>query len=58
MKVQVLIAALNQEKDIVKKLNIQTDAILSNQCDENKVEEFKYEKNNILCLNFISSILS
>ena len=52
MKIQVLIAALNQEKDIVKKLNIQTDAIISNQCDENKVEEFKYKKNNILCLNF------
>ena len=52
MKIQVLIAALNQDKKILKKLNIQTDAILSNQCDENNIEEFKYGKNNIVCLNF------
>ena len=53
MKVQVLVAAMNQkDHSLLKKMNIQSDAIVGNQCDKNEIENFKYNKYNITYLNF------
>lgn len=53
MKVQVLVAAMNQkDHSLLEKMNIQTDAIIANQCDYNSVEEFDYKGNKIKYLNF------
>lgn len=48
MKLQVLISTMNQENySILDRMNIESDAIVINQCDKNKFEEFKYKGNNI-----------
>ena len=48
MKLQVLMSVMNAtDHNIVKNANIRTDAIIINQCDEFKYEEFKYESNEI-----------
>lgn len=53
MKLQVLVAAVNQDKyDLIKKMNIKSDAIIINQCNENKFEEILYERNIIKFLSF------
>lgn len=53
LKIQVLVAALNKDcRELVKHLNIQTDAIIGNQCDCNVIDEFMFENNEICCLNF------
>jgi hypothetical protein len=42
-KVQVLIASMNQvDHSLLSKMNIQTDAIVGNQCDKNEIETFTY----------------
>ena len=54
MKIETLIVTMknNNSQELLKKMNIQTDAIIANQCEENKIENFEYNKNNILKLNF------
>ena len=53
MKIQVLIATMNQkDHNLLKKMNISTDAIVGNQCDFNSIENFIYNGNNIVYLNF------
>ncbi len=53
MKVQVLIAAMNQtDTSLLEKMNIQSDAIVGNQCDKNSVESFEWKGHNITYLNF------
>lgn len=53
MRVQVLVATMNQkDHSLLDRMNIQTDAIVGNQCDYNSVEEFDYNGNNIVFLNF------
>lgn len=53
MSVQVLIATMNQtDHSLLKKMNIQSDAIVSNQCDFNKIEEFTYNGYNIKFISF------
>lgn len=53
MNVQVLIATTNQnDYSLLKKMNIQTDAIVGNQCDENKIAEFEDNGNHIKWLSF------
>ena len=48
MKIQVLASVMNQEpKKIIKKMNIQTDAIIINQCNENNIEKLKFKNYNI-----------
>lgn len=43
MKVEVLIAAMNQSNfQLLQKMNIQTDAIVGNQCDINEVKKFNW----------------
>lgn len=53
MTVQVLVATMNQDDhDLVAKMNIQTSAIVANQCSTNSVEEFYFQDNKITYLNF------
>ncbi|CEP47881.1 Glycosyl transferase family 2 [[Clostridium] sordellii] len=44
---EVLVSTMNQKDySLIKKMNIQTDALFINQCDLNQYEELKkYEKN-------------
>lgn len=54
MVVQVLVAAMNQkDHSLLDKMNIQSDAIVGNQGDKNKIEEFIYKgKHKIKYLSF------
>lgn len=53
MSVQVLVATMNQsDYSLLGKMNIQTDAIVGNQCDKNEVCEFDYNGNKIKWLSF------
>lgn len=52
MRVQVLISTMHQTDHLLlDKMNIQTDAIVVNQCDRNEIETFKYKGNNILWIS-------
>lgn len=53
-RVQVLVAAMHQnDHSLLEKLNIQSDAIVGNQCNYNSIEHFTWGKsnNNITYLN-------
>lgn len=53
MSIQVLIATMNQKDDaILDRMNIQTDAIVGNQCDENEIKEFRRGEHQIKWLSF------
>lgn len=53
MTVQVLVATMNQKDySLLEKMNIQTDAIVGNQCDKNEIIEFDYKGNKIKWLSF------
>lgn len=53
MEIQVLITTMNQNNhDLIKKMNIDTEAIVGNQCNYNSIEKFYYQGNNIVYLNF------
>lgn len=53
MKLQVLVATMNQnDHSLIAKMNIQSDAIIGNQCDINLIENFEWEGHDILYLNF------
>lgn len=53
MKIQVLVAAMNQEDhSLIEKMNIKTDAIVGNQCSFNSVEKFNIGDQYIQYLNF------
>src|SRR5699024_7306897 len=53
MNLQVLIATMDQEDhSLLKKMNIQSDAIVGNQTTVNKVEEFTYNNHQIKYLSF------
>lgn len=55
MSVQVLVATMNQPEgnySLLQKMNIQTDAIVCNQCDRNQFEEFTWKGHNIRWLSF------
>src|SRR5690625_5011667 len=44
---------MNQkDHSLLEKMNINSDAIVGNQCDENKIEEFNYKGHNIRYLSF------
>ena len=52
MNVQVLLATMNQKDfSLLEKMNIQTDAIVGNQCDKNEILEFDYNGKNIKWLS-------
>lgn len=53
MKIQVLVATMNQnDHSLLQKMNIQSDAIVGNQCDLNSVENFNWNGHQITYLNF------
>lgn len=48
MRIQVLVSTMHQKDySLLDTMNIQTDAIVVNQCDENKIEEFEYKGHKI-----------
>lgn len=52
MNIQVLVATMHQKDNLlIKKMNIRTDAIVCNQCNQNKYEEFMI---NDQCVKFYS----
>lgn len=53
MKVQVLVAAMHQkDHSLLEKMNIQSDAIVANQCDHDSIENFEWNGYKIRYLNF------
>ena len=53
MNIQVLVATMHQtDHSLPEKMNIQTDAIIGNQCDRNEVEDFEWNGHKIKYLNF------
>lgn len=53
MSIQVLVATMDQQDhSLPEKMNIQSDAIIANQCDRNEVEEFEYKNHKIKYLSF------
>ena len=53
MTIQVLVATMNQnDHELLTKMNIQTSAIIGNQCDYNRVDDFSFNGNKIKYLNF------
>ena len=55
MTLQVLVVTMNQPKgdySLLDKMNIQTDAIVCNQCDYWDMEEFEYRGNHIKWMSF------
>ena len=54
MNVQVLIATTDQhDYSLIDKMNIQSDAIVSNQCNRNEIVEFQYKGQRVKYLNFM-----
>lgn len=53
MTVQVLVATMHQsDHSLLEKMNIQSDAIVGNQCDRNEIEDFTWKGHRIKYLNF------
>lgn len=53
MRIQVLVASMHQnDHSLLEKMNIQTDAIVGNQCDRNEVEDFEWNGHKIKYLSF------
>lgn len=51
--VETLVVTMQQtDHGLLTKMNIQTDAIIGNQCDENRIEKFEYRGYNIRWLSF------
>ena len=52
MGIQVLVAAVNQrDHSLLEKMNIQSDAIVANQCDRDCMEHFSWHGHEITYLN-------
>lgn len=53
MKIEVLVSTMNQKdiSSLISKMNIQTDAVVINQCDRNGYEEIEYKGNKIRVFN-------
>ena len=59
MKIQVLVASMHQtDHALIEKMNIQTDAIVGNQCDRNEIENFEWNGHKIQYLSFAERGLS
>lgn len=49
MDIQVLVSTMNQKDySLLDRMNIQTDAIIINQCDRNEIIEFEHRGNRII----------
>lgn len=52
MNVQLIVAAMHQKDDsLIKKMNIQTEAVVGNQCDECSNIEYRFNGHKILYCN-------
>lgn len=52
-KIQLMISTMNQtDHSLLEKMNVQTDAIVINQCDRNEIEEFEFRGNHIKWMSF------
>ena len=52
MTLQVLIATMHQtDHSLLEKMNIQSDAIVINQCDRDEVERFTYKGHSVLWMS-------
>lgn len=52
MNLQILVSTLNSDPHkLVKKMHIDSDAIIINQCDKNSQEKFTYKKHSIYVFN-------
>ncbi|EPD52349.1 hypothetical protein HMPREF1210_01702 [Paenisporosarcina sp. HGH0030] len=52
MKMQVLVSTMHQtDHTILDKINLQSNAIVVNQCNYNKIEEIEYNGNNVQFLS-------
>lgn len=52
-EIEILVASTNQQDySLPEKMNIQSNAIIGNQCDRNAIEAIKYKNNKIIYLNF------
>lgn len=52
MKVEVLVATMHQtDRELPKRLNLQTDAVVINQCDTNGYEELEYRGHRVIWVN-------
>ena len=52
MSLQVLVAAMHQkDHSLLEKMNIQSDAIVANQCDRDSMEHFSWQGHEITYLN-------
>lgn len=52
MTLQVLVASMYQtDHSLLEKMNIQSDAIVINQCDRNEIERFTYNGHSILWMS-------
>lgn len=48
MRVEVLVSTMYQDDhSLLEKMNIQTDTIVINQCNNNEIEEFEYKGHNV-----------
>ena len=59
MKIQVLLSCMHQvDHTIVKRTNIQTDAVVINQCDRNEITTYQFSNklNQICNVIFVSTI--
>ena len=54
MRLEVLLAAVNQDISLLDKINLETDIIVCNQCDGTLVgvEKFQYNSHNVEWFNF------
>ena len=53
MRIQVLIATMKQnDHSLLKRMNIQTDAIVGNQCDRNEIDHFDFRGHDIAWYSF------
>lgn len=53
MTIQTLVSCVNQDvQTIAEKMNLQTDAIVINQCNNNGYLEYEYKGNKICCYSF------
>lgn len=53
MRIQVLVATMGQtDYSLPEKMNIQTDAIIGNQCDRSEIESFSFNGHKITYLSF------
>lgn len=53
MNLQVLVSTMNQnDHSLIDKMNIQSDAIIVNQCNRNEFEKIEYKNHSITFLSF------